>query len=178
MTMDAKVSTAHLTDAELFGLALPPAGEPEALPAHLSECGACGRALQIWKTAVRDLAREDAGPIDRRTPAQWQEAEKRTLALIRGAQVRRHLPVRWAAGLAAAVLVAVLLLPERGMRAPAPASPTASPASESAELSAGDRADDTLLREVSLLASSDSSGIWNAFAAEPGESPAAEKQRL
>lgn len=173
--MDAKEKTAHLTDAELFGLALPPAGEPEALPAHLSECGACGRALQNWKAAVRDLARDDAGPIDRRTPAQWREAEERTLALIHRARVSRRFPVRWAAGLAAAILVAVLLLPGRGMRAPAPAS---SPATEAAELSAGDRADDTLLRDVNLLASSDSSGVWNAFAAEPGETPAAEKKRL
>lgn len=178
MTMDAKVATTHLTDSELFGLALPPAGEPEALPAHLSECGACGRALQNWKTAVRDLAREGAGPIDRRTPAQWQEAEERTLAVIRGARVRSHFPVRWAAGLAAAVLVAVLLLPGRGMRTSAPASPVASPAGESAELSAVDRADDALLRDVNLLASSDSSGVWDVFAAEPGESPAGEKQRL
>ena len=176
--MDAKDSTAHLTDAELFGLALPPAGEPEALPAHLSECGACGRALQNWKTAVRDLAREDAGPMDRRTPAQWREAEERTLALIHGARVSRRFPLRWAAGLAAAVLVAVLLLPGRGLRAPASSSAPASPAGEAAELSAGDRADDTLLRDVNLLASTDSSGVWNVFAAEPAESPADEKQRL
>jgi hypothetical protein len=178
LTMDKNVGTAHLTDAELFGLALPPVGEPEALPAHLSECGACGRALQNWKAAVRDLARESAGPIDRRTPAQWQEAEERTLALIHGARVGRRFPLRWAAGLAAAVLVAVMLLPGRGLRAPAPASLGASPAVEAAELSALDRADDALLRDVNLLASSDSSGVWNAFAAEPGELSAVEKKRL
>jgi hypothetical protein len=173
--MDARVSSAHLTDAELFGLALPPAGEPEALPAHLSECGACGRALQDWKAAVRELAREGAGPIERRTPAQWREAEERTLALIRGARVRRHFPVGWAAGLAAAVLLAVLLLPGRGLRTP---ELPASPSGEAAELSAADRADDALLRDVNLLARSDWSGVWNAFVVEPGESPAAEKQRL
>ena len=88
--MDTKVPGAHLTDAELFGLALPPAGEPEALPAHLSECGACGRALQAWKTAVRDLAREGAEPIDRRTPAEWKTAGDRTLAAIRSAGSRRR----------------------------------------------------------------------------------------
>lgn len=173
--MDAKTSTSHLTDAELFALALPPAGEPEALPAHLSECGVCGRSLQTWKTAVRELAREDAGPIDHRTPAQWSAAEDRTLAAIRGSRRRSRFPVRWAAGMAAAVLVAVLLLPARGK---SPSAPAAVPASEATELSAGDRADDALLRDVNLLAHGDSAGIWNAFAAEPGESPAAEDHRL
>ncbi|HEV2063419.1 MAG TPA: hypothetical protein VGS00_02585 [Thermoanaerobaculia bacterium] len=174
--MDAKVLTAHLTDAELFGLALPPAGEPEALPDHLSECGACGRALQNWKTAVRELAQGDAGPIDRRTPAEWRAAEERTLAAIRTARLRRRFPLRWAAGLAAAVLVAVLLLPVRASltRGAAPAVP----ASESSELSAGDRADDTLLHDVNRMARGDAGGVWNVFAAEPGESPAAEDHRL
>jgi hypothetical protein len=173
--MDTKVSTAHLTDAELFGLALPPAGEPEALPGHLSECGACGRALQAWKAAVRELAKDDAGPIDRRTPAEWRAAEERTLAAIRNARVRRPFPLRWAAGLAAAVLVAVLLFPVRAsLTRPAPAVP----ASESSELSAADRADDTLLHEVNRMARGDAGGVWNAFAAEPGESPAAEDHEL
>ena len=174
--MDTNISTAHLTDAELFGLALPPAGEPEALPGHLSECGACGRALQAWKTAVRELSQDDAGPIDRRTPAEWRAAEERTLAAIRTAGARRRFPLRWAVGMAAAVLVAVLLLPVRASltRGPAPASP----AGEASELSAGDRADDTLLHDVNLMARGDAGGVWNAFAAEPGESPAAEDYRL
>jgi hypothetical protein len=174
--MDKHISTAHLTDAELFGLALPPAGEPEALPGHLSDCGACGRALQAWKTAVRELAQEDAGPIDRRTPAEWRAAEERTLEAIRSASARRPFPLRWAAGLAAAVLVAVLLLPVRASltRGPVPAVP----AGESSELSAGDRADDRLLHDVNRMARGDAGGVWNAFAGEPGESPAAEDQKL
>src|SRR6516162_5748342 len=65
--MNVRIQSPHLTDAELFTLALPPAGEPEALPGHLLECAACGRALQTWKAAVRDLAREDAGPMGRRS---------------------------------------------------------------------------------------------------------------
>jgi hypothetical protein len=174
--MDTKVATAHLTDAELFGLALPPAGEPEALPRHLSECGACGRALQAWKAAVAELAEDDAGPINRRTPAEWRAAEASTLAAIRAAGARRRFPLRWAAGLAAAVLVAVLFLPGRASLTRTPAS--APPASESAEMSAGDRADDLLLHDVNRMARGDASGVWNAFAGEPGESPAAEDHRL
>lgn len=174
--MEAKPRTAHLTDAELFGLALPPAGEPEALPGHLSDCAACGRALQAWKTAVRELASDDAGPIDRRTPAEWRAAEERTLAAIHAAGAPRRFPLRWAAGLAAAVLVAVLLLPVRASltRGPAPAST----ANESGELSAGDSADDRLLLDVNRMARGDAGGVWNVFAAEPGESPAAEDQKL
>jgi hypothetical protein len=175
-TMDTKAPTPHLTDAELFGLALPPAGEPEALPGHLSECGACGRALQAWKMAVRELAQDDAGPIGRRTDSEWRAAEERTLAALRGAGARRRFPLRWAAGLAAAVLVAVLLLPVRGslLSRPAPATP----AGESGELSAGDRADDKLLHDVNRMARGDAGGVWNAFVAEPGDSPAAEDQKL
>jgi hypothetical protein len=174
--MDAKPGTAHLTDAELFGLALPPAGEPEALPGHLSECAACGRALQAWKMAVRELAEDDAGPIDRRTPADWRAAEERTLAAIRAAGAPRRFPLRWAAGIAAAVLVAVLLLPIRSSltRGPVPASP----ASESGELAAGDRADDKLLHDVNRMARGDAGGVWNVFATEPGDSPAGEDQKL
>jgi hypothetical protein len=173
--MNANSPAIHLTDAELFGLALPPAGEPEALPGHLSDCAACGRALQAWKMAVRELAQDDAGPIDRRTPAEWRAAEERTLAAIRGAGAVRRFPLRWAAGLAAAVLVAVLLLPIRASltRGPVPVST----ANESGELSAGDRADDVLLHDVNRMARGDA-GVWNAFAAEPGESPAAEVQKL
>lgn len=176
--MDAKFANAHLTDAELFALALPPAGEPEALPAHLSLCDDCGRALQTWKAAVRELAHADAEPIARRTPAQWKSAEDATLAAIRVASGRRRFPLRWAAGLAAAVLVAVLLLPVRSSlilaRGPAPAPP----ASEPSEMSAGDRADDRLLHDVNRMARGDAGGVWNAFVGEPGESALAEEQRL
>ncbi|HEY1434878.1 MAG TPA: hypothetical protein VGG65_05840, partial [Thermoanaerobaculia bacterium] len=75
----------HLTDAELFGLAAPATGEPEALPRHLSRCGGCSRALQEWKAAVRALGDEETGEIDRRTAEQWQAAEAATMAAIRKA---------------------------------------------------------------------------------------------
>jgi hypothetical protein len=173
--MDTKHTTDHLSDAELFGLALPPAGEPEALPAHLSECGACGRALQTWKAAVRDLAAQDAGPVGRRTPAEWSEAERRTLALIHGSRSRSAFPLRWAMGLAAALFVAVLLLPARRSSLDLSAG---SPAEDAEELSATDLADDALLRDANLQARGDSPAIWNAFAAEPGETPRGEDGRL
>jgi hypothetical protein len=172
--MDAKRTTEHLTDAELFGLALPPAGEPEALPAHLSECGTCGRALQTWKGAVRELAREDAGPIGRRSPAQWKSAEERTLAAIRRSRVRSRFPVRWAVGLAAALFVGALLLPARR----ATRAVSAGPAEQTEELSAADLADDALLRDAAVLARGESAGVWNAFAPEPGETPRAQESRL
>ena len=61
----------------------------------------------------------------------------------------------------------------------APHDPVAVPAViETDDLSAADLADDTLLRDASTLASSDSAGVWNAFAAEPGESPRSEDSRL
>lgn len=173
--MDANRLNTHLTDAELFGLALPPAGEPEALPAHLSECGACGRALQTWKSAVRELARQDAGPIDRRSPAEWTAAEERTLAVIRRSRMRSRFPVRWAVGLAAALIVGALLLPLRRTSLDVPAG---APAGQTEELSAADLADDTLLRDVAVKARGETSGIWNPFSTEPGETPRAEENRL
>ena len=61
--MDKHDSERHLTDAELFGLAAPAAGEPEALPPHLSTCQECSRALQEWKASVRALAAEEVDEI-------------------------------------------------------------------------------------------------------------------
>ena len=172
--MDAHRKDRHLTDAELFGLALPPAGEPEALPAHLSECGECGRALQAWKAAVRELAAEDAGPMGRRTPSEWASAEARTLAAIRSSRVRRSFPLRRFLGLAAALLAAVLLLPLRR----GPAESPVRPAESAQDLSAADLADDALLRDAAREARGDSAGIWNAFAAEPGETARADDGKL
>ncbi|HYX22428.1 MAG TPA: hypothetical protein VFA98_16410, partial [Thermoanaerobaculia bacterium] len=58
----------HLSDAELFALAAPAAGEPEALPAHLSACRDCARALREWKVAMGDVGEADAGELARRSP--------------------------------------------------------------------------------------------------------------
>ena len=165
--MDANRADTHLTDAELFGLALPPAGEPEALPGHLSECGDCGRALQTWKVAVQELAREDAAPIGRRTPEQWRAGEERILAAIGRSRLRSRAPVKWMVGLAATLFVGALLLAPR--RAAVPTVPEGGAADETAELSAADLADDALLRDANVLARGDAQSIWNAFPSESAE---------
>jgi hypothetical protein len=151
----------HLTDAELFALAAPATGEPEALPRHLSHCRACSRAVQDWKAAMRELADDETGELARRTPEQWRAAEDATLAAIpRAAPAgRRFHAWRWALAAAASLLLAVLLLP--GRRGPSVASvaptPATAPAASSAgssgsELGAQDQADDELLRQASFLA--------------------------
>jgi hypothetical protein len=173
--MNAKPRTPHLTDAELFGLAVPATGEPEALPAHLLECSACGRALQTWKGAVRDFAREDAGPMERRSEREWRAAEDRTLAAIRGARVGRRFPIAWAASLAAAVLVGALLIPTKHSASPAP---SIRPAGESAELSPADQADDTLLREANVMARGDAQATWEPFPSDASDAPRASEKRL
>ena len=149
--MDKHDSERHLTDAELFGLAAPAAGEPEALPPHLSTCQACSRALQEWKASVRALAAEEVDEIEGRTAAEWQEREDATMAAIRRAArpARRPHPLRWVVGIAAALTVIALAMPPRHAVPVAAAVPT--PAAE-AGLSPTDRADDELLRETSYLA--------------------------
>ena len=108
--MDKHDSERHLTDAELFGLAAPAAGEPEALPPHLSTCQECSRALQEWKASVRALAAEEVDEIESRTAAEWQEREDATMAAIRRAArpARRPHPLRWVVGIAAALTVIAL----------------------------------------------------------------------
>ena len=173
--MNSRIQSPHLTDAELFTLAVPPAGEPEALPAHLLECAACGRALQTWKAAVRDLAREDAGPMERRTESHWRAAEDRTLAAIRGARVGRRFPIAWAASLAAAVLVAALLIPSRRSVPPAP---SVRPVEQAADLSPADQADDLLLREANVLARGDAHKTWEPFPSDASDAPLAPEKHL
>ena len=151
--MDTQNSDRHLTDAELFGLAAPATGEPEALPPHLSTCQGCSRSLQEWKASVRALAAEEVDEIEGRSPAEWQAAEEATMAAIRRAARpgRRTHPLRWVVGIAASLAVIALAIPARH-RTPvdvAAASPT--PAAESG-LSPADRADDDLLRQASYLA--------------------------
>jgi hypothetical protein len=153
MDMDKQNSDRHLTDSELFGLAAPATGEPEALPTHLSTCQGCSRALQEWKASVRALAAEEVDEIERRSPAQWEAAQEATMAAIRRAARpgRGGHPLRWVVGIAASLAVIALAMPARH-RAPvdvAAAIPT--PAAE-ASLSPADLADDDLLRQASYLA--------------------------
>ena len=149
--MDKTSSDQHLSDAELFGLAAPAAGEPEALPAHVLQCAACSRSLRDWKTAMRELAEDEISELNLRTPEQWRAAEDATMASIRGAArpARSRRPLRWALALAASLLIAVLAMPRRS--APAVAS-TGSRAPAAAALSASDQEDDALLRDAAYLA--------------------------
>ena len=167
--------SAHLSDEDLFALAIPAAGIPEALPSHLSDCLACTRALSTWKSAVRELA-SDAGPLDRRTPAQWAMAEDRTLEALRRARAgRRSRPLRWAVGIAASLLIAVLAIP---LRHAVGFGRSVSP--DNAALSAQDQADDALLRDVARMSRAEDSGndgSWNTLVPEPG-SGACEDDRL
>jgi len=152
----------HLTDAELFALAAPATGEPEALPGHLSRCRDCARALREWKAAMRVVGDADAGELERRSPEEWREREDETMAAIRRAGRPHHSAHgwRWALAAAASLLVAAIVLTER-RAAPvrtAVAGATSTPAAAvsaapSQDLSAADAADDALLREASYLAS-------------------------
>ncbi len=162
--MDPKTNGRHLTDSELFSLAVPPVGEPEALPRHLSECWSCSRALQEWKSAVRELADEETEELDRRSPAEWEALEEKTIdAMKRAGRNRRSAAARWAVLIAASLLLAVFLTPSRK---PAPAAATQSDATL-ATLSAQDQKDDLLLRDVARLSQDDDSGPWNTLAPEP-----------
>ena len=147
-------NTEHLSDAELFGLAAPPVGEPEALPRHLSQCQSCSRTLQEWKAAVRALAEEDLDELARRTPQAWKAAEDATMAAIRkaGRPGRRRHPMRWAIGVAASLLILVLAVPRRGHGPTTAVGVVPSPGAASAALSPADQEDDALLRDVADLA--------------------------
>jgi hypothetical protein len=155
----------HLTDPELFTLALPPAGEPEALPRHLSECGECARAFSEWKTAVADLADEEADVLRRRSATDWEALEDQTIAAIGRTRIgaSRH-RARWA--LAAAVLALLAAALPLWLKPPARAP---APATSAAVLSAQDQADDALLHDVARLARAedDASRFWNSLAPEP-----------
>jgi hypothetical protein len=174
MTMEEKTNGAHLTDPELFTLAVPPVGEPEALPRHLSECLACSRALQEWKSAVREAAQEEIEPLERRSEAEWERLEEETIAAMRRAGHRgRRSAVKWVVSAAAAALLAVLLLPAIGRYRsdPRPAETV------TAQLSAQDQNDDALLRDVDRLSRGEDGAPWNGLAPEPG-SAGVEEERL
>jgi hypothetical protein len=158
--MDDPGAERHLNDEEIFALAAPAAGEPEALPRHLAHCAACGRALQEWKTALRDVGDEDLGPIARRTDEGWLAAEDATLSAIRraGRGPSRGRSLRWAIGIAASLLLVALAMPWRSVRpdgrsAAASRKSSAAPVVRSDDsLSAADRDDDALLRDAAYLA--------------------------
>jgi len=166
--MELKAVNTHLTDAELFTLAVPPVGEPEALPRHLSECFRCSRALQEWKLAVREIADDDMAALDRRTTAEWESLENDTIAAMRRAGHRRAPALQWAASIAAGVLLGVLLLPaiRQSVSGRATAAATA----------AQDQKDDALLRDVDRLSQDEDGGTWSTLAPEPGTATGTEEE--
>jgi hypothetical protein len=177
MTMELKAVDTHLTDAELFTLAVPPVGEPEALPRHLSECFRCSRALQEWKLAVREIADEDTEAVDRRSPAEWEGLENATIAAMRRAGLRRRAPaMQWAVSIAAALLLGVLLLPV--IRKGALGQSGSSGRTAAAAMAAQDQKDDALLRDVARLSRGEDGGSWNTLAPEPGADREAEEEQL
>ena len=162
--MEPKTVNRHLTDAELFNLAVPPVGEPEALPRHLSECWTCSRALQEWKVAVRELADEETEDLDRRSSAEWEALEEKTIeAMRRAGRTRRAPAVKWAVSIAASLLLAILLIPARK---PGRAA-VAQPGGTVAVFSAQDQKDDALLRDVARLSRGEDNGSWSTLAPEP-----------
>lgn len=176
MIMDTKADNPHLADEELFALAVPPAGEPEALPRHLSECFRCSRALQDWKSAVRDLADEEVAPLDRRTPSEWEALENETIeALRRSRRSVRRQALKWVVSIAACLVLAAFLLPVRksGRRETGAARPAAA-----AQLSAQDQKDDALLRDVARLSRGEDNGSWSTLAPEPGSEASSEEEQL
>ncbi|MDQ6891453.1 MAG: hypothetical protein M3167_02100 [Acidobacteriota bacterium] len=165
----------HLTDAELFGIALPAAGAPEALPEHLSDCLPCTRALTEWKAAVRDVGAEGDNAVARRSPEEWEEAQAKTMASVRRSRFEgRTLPLRWAMSVAAVLLLFAVAIPlqrSASLR-------QRSAAQGSSELSAQDQADDTLLRDVARLSRGDDGSSWGALAPEPNPATHGEEERL
>ena len=167
---EKKFLTKHLTDDALFALAVPTAGVPEALPPHLMECLACSRALTEWKAAVRDIGDKDDEALAARTSEEWAAAEEATLAALRraGAPGRgRPQMLKWALPLAASLFLVLLLVPGRDVSAP-----TTAPLDDTAGLSAQDRADDELLRDVEWLAmGEDIATEWDELPLESPEEP-------
>lgn len=163
--------TKHLTDDALFALAVPTAGVPEALPPHLMACHACSRALTEWKSAVRDLGDRDEEALAGRSPEEWTAAEDATLAALRtaGAPGRgRPEHLRWALPVAASLFVVLMLARGREIASTAPVVAE----DEVAALSAEDRADDALLRDVERLAGDEEAEAgWDDLAPDPLEEP-------
>ena len=170
--MDDTGAERHLTDEEIFALAAPAAGEPEALPRHLAHCAACGRALQEWKTALHELGDEELGPVGRRSDEEWRAAEDATLSQIRrsgaaslepprdalGDRPRRVAPPRGARHAVAVTERVAWRRSRSGGRVHEPR--------RRGRLSAADRDDDALLRDAAYLAQGGGDGTGADIALE------------
>ncbi|HMA17055.1 MAG TPA: hypothetical protein VKS03_01315 [Thermoanaerobaculia bacterium] len=164
MPTENGIAGVHLTDDEFAALAVPSAAALEPLPAHLSECLQCSRALAEWKSALADIGAEDEEVLSRRSEEEWRAAEDATLAKIGRAGAAGHgrtRTLRWALPLAASLLLFALLIGNRPTSAPVAFDDTTG-------FSAQDRADDALLRDVDRLARGDDpAGGWGSLAPDP-----------
>ena len=143
---------AHLTDGELLDLAAPPVSAPEAVSPHLAACPRCSRQLAEWKKAMAGLSNRDADP-----PAGFEAAVMEQVRAAALPGMRRGRAIRWAA--VAAALVAALLL--------APWLRVASIAAPAGVMTAADRADDQLLRDVSRLVTEEDRSGWGSLVPTP-----------
>ena len=157
---DRRPREEHLRAEDCLFLVLPPAGEPEPLPAHLSACPACARQFAEWRSAAEGLAAGGENPpLDFETNVM---ARVRAMAIPRSRRRQR----RWAAGLsAAACLLAAFWLGTRAGTRTGPGSPPVRVTVTS--MSESDRADDELLRDVSRLVSSEDETNWRSLAPLP-----------
>ncbi len=164
----------HLRPEDFFLLAFPPSGEPEALPPHLSGCSRCGRQLAQWRAAAEGLAAPTAD-----APDDFERTVMAKLRSMRSPRSRRPRRRRIAGIAAAACLLAAFGLGVRLGRRSQPASgqPEAAAAASIRAihsipsvqtLSAEDRTDDELLRDVSRLVSGDDEeNNWKSLAPMP-----------
>jgi ferric-dicitrate binding protein FerR (iron transport regulator) len=143
----------HLGPEDFFLIAFPPAGRPEGLPAHLSACEACRRRFSEWERAAREIAGRPESPAPDFERAVMERV--RRLPAPRSRRSRRT----WAAGLAAAACLALAFW--AGTRVRTLSVPDAD------SMSAADRADDALLRDVSRLVDEDERSGWRELAPLP-----------
>ena len=146
----------HLGAEDFFLLVFPPAGRPEALPAHLSECDSCRRRFSEWERAAREIAGRPETP----SPG-FERAVMERIGRLPAPRSRRSRRA-WAPGLAAAACLALAFWAGTRVRhvsAPLPDAPES--------MSAADRADDALLRDVSRLVDEDEGSGWRELAPLP-----------
>jgi hypothetical protein len=166
----------HIPLDELYALAAPPVGEPEALPAHLAVCRSCGRAFQTIQKAFADVGRSAELAAAERTPLEWNQAERNIMAKVRGLGIpmRRPRPRRRRAvwgGLAAASVLLVVWIARTNLGSGGKAVRMAAGSGSAASMSPADQADDKLLRDVARLSEGgEPSPDWKDLAPLPARS--------
>lgn len=144
----------HLSPEDFFALAFPAAGEPEGLPSHLAACEACRRGYAEWEKAAREIVgRPETAPAD---------FERAVMEKVRRAKPPGRARRAWPWALGAAACLAAFWAGTR-------VRPAAAPADAPAAMSAADRADDQLLRDVARLVDEDEARGWRSLAPLPAE---------